>query len=194
MGLTVDNAENNSTMMRALQKIIPTWSGACMRVRCFGHIVNLVVKVRVPIISVASLSNSRGEFTCTQSRCRFALLLCSHVDANVCAFITRRFSRSSCARRRRAIQATPSTRLCMARTARMTSPERPPTLLHSRKLWPISKATRKPRSRFWTRKTRSSTATERRPMMLSWNAWTRRLPSLLSLCRICARAFSPSRR
>ena len=63
MGLTVDNAENNSTMMRALQKIIPTWPGAGMRICCFGHIVNLVVKVRVPVISVASLSNSRSEFT-----------------------------------------------------------------------------------------------------------------------------------
>ena len=45
MGLTADNAENNSTLIRELQKIIPSWPGKSMRVRCFGHILNLVVKV-----------------------------------------------------------------------------------------------------------------------------------------------------
>ena len=55
MGLTADNAKNNSTLVRALEKLILGWPGASMYVRCFGHILNLVVKVRVTVISVASL-------------------------------------------------------------------------------------------------------------------------------------------
>ena len=45
MGVTADNAENNVTMLRELQVLIPTWPGPDMRVRCFAHIINLVVKV-----------------------------------------------------------------------------------------------------------------------------------------------------
>ena len=46
MGFTADNAENNATLIRELEALIPTWSGRTLRVRCFGHVLNLIVKVR----------------------------------------------------------------------------------------------------------------------------------------------------
>ena len=47
MGLTADNAENNMTMIREVQVLIPTWDGSSMYVHCFGHVLNLVVKVSI---------------------------------------------------------------------------------------------------------------------------------------------------
>lgn len=45
MALTCDNADNNRTMIDELARLIPTFQGDGMRVRCFGHVLNLVVKV-----------------------------------------------------------------------------------------------------------------------------------------------------
>lgn len=44
-GVTVDNAENNSTMVKELSNLIPGYRGPELRVRCFAHVLNLVCKV-----------------------------------------------------------------------------------------------------------------------------------------------------
>lgn len=45
LALVADNAENNSTMTRALERLLPNFKGEEGRIRCFAHILNLVVKV-----------------------------------------------------------------------------------------------------------------------------------------------------
>ena len=45
LAVTCDNAENNTTMIDEMELLIPGFRGSCARVRCFGHILNLVVKV-----------------------------------------------------------------------------------------------------------------------------------------------------
>ena len=45
MALTCDNADNNMTMITELEKQIPGYRGHDMRVRCFGHVLSLIVKV-----------------------------------------------------------------------------------------------------------------------------------------------------
>ena len=47
MGLTCDNAENNMTMITELEKLLPGYCGHAMRICCFGHILNLIVKVHI---------------------------------------------------------------------------------------------------------------------------------------------------
>ena len=46
MALTCDNADNNKTMINEMVNLIPGYRGHDMRVRCFGHVLNLIVKVR----------------------------------------------------------------------------------------------------------------------------------------------------
>ena len=45
MALTCDNAENNKMMIDEMVNLIPGYRGHAMRVRCFGHVLNLIVKV-----------------------------------------------------------------------------------------------------------------------------------------------------
>ncbi len=47
LGVTCNNAENNATMMEEVEKLAPSIRGSRVRVRCFDHILNLVVKVRI---------------------------------------------------------------------------------------------------------------------------------------------------
>ena len=44
-GVTVDNAENNTTMLKHISILIPGHRGTLLRVHCFDHVLNLVVKV-----------------------------------------------------------------------------------------------------------------------------------------------------
>ena len=44
-GVTVDNATNNTTMLTHMKTLIPGFHGIKLRVRCFDHILNSVVKV-----------------------------------------------------------------------------------------------------------------------------------------------------
>jgi hypothetical protein len=45
MGFVADNASNNNTLVNALSELLPGFRGKETRVRCFAHILNLVVKV-----------------------------------------------------------------------------------------------------------------------------------------------------
>ncbi|EIW62755.1 uncharacterized protein TRAVEDRAFT_114619, partial [Trametes versicolor FP-101664 SS1] len=44
LGLTCDNASNNDVMVDHLGYALPGFEGSVGRVRCFAHVVNLVVK------------------------------------------------------------------------------------------------------------------------------------------------------
>lgn len=57
LSLVCDNAENNSTMTDALAVLLPNFQGKKGRIRCFAHILNLVVKVSIFwfLCSVSSL-------------------------------------------------------------------------------------------------------------------------------------------
>ncbi|TFK79535.1 hypothetical protein K466DRAFT_471603, partial [Polyporus arcularius HHB13444] len=44
MGVTVDNAANNDTMIKSLAKCIPGFQGTFHHVRCFAHVIQLMVK------------------------------------------------------------------------------------------------------------------------------------------------------
>ncbi|RDX42155.1 hypothetical protein OH76DRAFT_1297656, partial [Lentinus brumalis] len=44
MSVTCDNASNNDTMISALARRIPGFEGTFHRVRCFAHVIQLVVK------------------------------------------------------------------------------------------------------------------------------------------------------
>jgi hypothetical protein len=46
LGLVCDNTSNNNTMVEELQVLVPSFRGQTTRVRCFAHILNLVVKVQ----------------------------------------------------------------------------------------------------------------------------------------------------
>ncbi|EIW56608.1 uncharacterized protein TRAVEDRAFT_127060, partial [Trametes versicolor FP-101664 SS1] len=60
--VTCDNAENNTTMLKEMHVLVPKFRGDRVRVRCFGHVLNLVVKVREPIQCViASNGLSAGH-------------------------------------------------------------------------------------------------------------------------------------
>lgn len=48
MAVTCDNAANNKTMAKEMHILVPEFRGNKMRVRCFGHVLNLVVKVCPP--------------------------------------------------------------------------------------------------------------------------------------------------
>jgi len=45
LGLVCDNASNNDAMVKELGVLLPSFKGQSTRVRCFAHILNLVVKV-----------------------------------------------------------------------------------------------------------------------------------------------------
>ncbi|OJT11245.1 hypothetical protein TRAPUB_12245 [Trametes pubescens] len=51
LAVTCDNAENNMTMLKAMHVIKPNFRGPSARVRCFGHVLNLVVKAILSIFS-----------------------------------------------------------------------------------------------------------------------------------------------
>ncbi|RPD52434.1 hypothetical protein L227DRAFT_514792 [Lentinus tigrinus ALCF2SS1-6] len=44
-GITVDNASNNMTMLTHMSTLIPGFRGVLLHVRCFGHILNIILKV-----------------------------------------------------------------------------------------------------------------------------------------------------
>ncbi|PIL35261.1 hypothetical protein GSI_01986 [Ganoderma sinense ZZ0214-1] len=44
MAVTCDNAANNKTMLKEMHILVPEFRGNETRVRCFGHVLNLVVK------------------------------------------------------------------------------------------------------------------------------------------------------
>ncbi|KAI1787164.1 hypothetical protein LXA43DRAFT_896712, partial [Ganoderma leucocontextum] len=46
LAITSDNAKTNDAMMRNVKKLLPQSRGTEGRVRCFAHILSLVVKVR----------------------------------------------------------------------------------------------------------------------------------------------------
>lgn len=52
LAVTCDNAESNAIMLREMMKLLPGFHGAQVRVRCFGHVLNLVVKVRNHLRSI----------------------------------------------------------------------------------------------------------------------------------------------
>ncbi|KAF4610855.1 hypothetical protein D9613_006637 [Agrocybe pediades] len=58
MGFTADNAANNDTLVRELSVIVPSFPGKKTRVRCFAHILNLIVKA---ILSPFSRKTSIGR-------------------------------------------------------------------------------------------------------------------------------------
>lgn len=47
LAVTSDNAKTNDAMMRDVKKLHPESRGQEGRVRCFAHILSLVVKVRI---------------------------------------------------------------------------------------------------------------------------------------------------
>ena len=59
MAMTCDNADNNVTMINELTSLIPGYRGNDMRVRCFGHVLNLIVKACVypPLFGAAATVN-----------------------------------------------------------------------------------------------------------------------------------------
>lgn len=46
LGIVCDNASNNDTLMTNLEFDLGEHVGPLTRIRCFAHIINLVVKVR----------------------------------------------------------------------------------------------------------------------------------------------------
>ena len=44
--LVLDNASNNNTLVKELSDLLDGCPGPTTRIRCFAHILNLVVKVR----------------------------------------------------------------------------------------------------------------------------------------------------
>lgn len=52
-----DNASNNNTLVDELGKLLDGFQGSLMQVRCFAHILNLVVKVCIFITSASILSD-----------------------------------------------------------------------------------------------------------------------------------------
>jgi hypothetical protein len=45
LGITLDNASNNNTLVNELTDSLDGYQGSLTRIRCFAHILNLVVKV-----------------------------------------------------------------------------------------------------------------------------------------------------
>jgi hypothetical protein len=44
LAITCDNASNNNALIQQLSEVVPSFGGQDARVRCFAHVVNLVVK------------------------------------------------------------------------------------------------------------------------------------------------------
>jgi len=53
LGITLDNASNNNTLVNELADLLHGYQGSLTRIRCFAHILNLVVKVSSYTISAA---------------------------------------------------------------------------------------------------------------------------------------------
>ena len=47
LGLVLDNASNNDTLIQELPDLISNCQGSLTRIRCFAHVLNLVVKVYI---------------------------------------------------------------------------------------------------------------------------------------------------
>ena len=48
LALTLDNASNNNTLVEELTDLLEGYQGSSTRIRCFAHVLNLVVKVCKP--------------------------------------------------------------------------------------------------------------------------------------------------
>ena len=70
MTFTADNASNNNTLVDELSVLIPTFGGAKYHVRCFAHILNLVVKVGSSFLILIPASN--GSILFTRQFCLFS--------------------------------------------------------------------------------------------------------------------------
>ncbi|OJT07830.1 hypothetical protein TRAPUB_1276 [Trametes pubescens] len=57
MGITCDNASNNDTMVEELKDLLPGFPGNDYRVRCFAHVLNLVVKSLIKHFDVRETSD-----------------------------------------------------------------------------------------------------------------------------------------
>ncbi|OJT13075.1 Zinc finger BED domain-containing protein 4 [Trametes pubescens] len=51
MAVTCDNAESNTVMLKEMHALVPQFRGPRIRVRCFGHVLNLTVKAILSIFS-----------------------------------------------------------------------------------------------------------------------------------------------
>ena len=49
MAVTCDNVANNRTMLKEMHVLVPEFHGNKMHVRCFGHVLNLVVKASLHV-------------------------------------------------------------------------------------------------------------------------------------------------
>jgi hypothetical protein len=54
LAFTADNASNNNTLVDELGQLLDGFGGSPARVRCFAHILNLVVKVTPVTASLAA--------------------------------------------------------------------------------------------------------------------------------------------
>ena len=62
--MTADNAKNNDTMLDELARLFPFFRGKNVRVRCFAHVIALIVKVRATAMFVmCKLMLSRTLYT-----------------------------------------------------------------------------------------------------------------------------------
>ena len=74
--MTCDNAENNRTMLTEMKRLLPGFQGNSTRVRCFGHILNLVVKVSPPLLLC-----QHGAVRATSASCAKPDIV--HLSANI---------------------------------------------------------------------------------------------------------------
>ena len=58
LGITLDNASNNNTLINELTDSLKDYQGSATRIRCFAHILNLVVKA---ILSQFSKQNTMAD-------------------------------------------------------------------------------------------------------------------------------------
>ncbi|PIL32946.1 hypothetical protein GSI_05064 [Ganoderma sinense ZZ0214-1] len=61
LGVTCDNASNNAKMLKEMKKLNPEFRGPDARVRCFGHVINLVVKAVLSQFGQKVKSEAIGE-------------------------------------------------------------------------------------------------------------------------------------
>ena len=60
LGVTCDNASNNDTMVDEMARRIAVFEGTFSRVRCFAHVVNLVVKSLLRQFDVRETKDADG--------------------------------------------------------------------------------------------------------------------------------------
>ncbi|PIL32390.1 hypothetical protein GSI_05636 [Ganoderma sinense ZZ0214-1] len=61
LGVTCDNASNNAKMLKEMKKLNADFRGPDARVRCFGHVINLVVKAILSQFGQKVKSEAIGE-------------------------------------------------------------------------------------------------------------------------------------